>query len=331
MRSATRRQREGVSSVSVSRLESRHKYPTRMPLWRWQRWPVLGAALVALGSLAAVAVVLASKEARQASPHPVAETTSAAVEARGARPSASRTTCTGRRAVPVWRSSFESGNFREWSQWGKRQRQWYPVSRVVDPVREGIPRRHGRRVARFEVTDEDAAAGRIHAKVYKWWGGPPADVSGTYRASFYVPRDYRFRADSWGANIFQWKEEYVDTDGGYRQDPQWVVALGPARWYGLQGLPRRAPVVTLWTGGRGRTPSLRRFPLARWVEVCADLYQGERINVYIDGRRLAVARARQFPVGPSQGSRSLKWIFGVGNYGRNEGPIYVDAVSYLRF
>jgi hypothetical protein len=191
------------------------------------------------------------------------------------------------------------------------------------------PRGHGRNVARFEVSDEDAAAGRIHAKVYKWWTGPPDDVSGTYRAWFYVPRDYRFRPDSWGTNIFQWKEEYVETGGRYRQEAQWVVTLGPASWFELQGLPKRAPAVSVWADGRERTRSVRRFPLARWVEVCADLYQGKWIDVYIDGRQFTVARARQFPVGPRQGS--LKWIFGVGNYGSNDGPIYVDAVSYLRF
>ena len=287
-----------------------------MPSLWWQRWGLLFAALVALGSLAVVAVVLASTDSSKRRP-----------AAHDAGP-LSRTTCTGRPAASAWSSSFESGNFREWSHSGEGERESYPVSRVVNPVREGIPRRHGRRVARFEVSDEDAAAGRIHAKVYKWWRGPPKDVSGTYRASFYVPRDYRFREGSWGANLFQWKEEYTDTGGGFRQEPQWALALGPARWYGLQG---RAPVLSMWTDSRGRTSSLRRFPLARWVEVCADLYQGKRIVVYVDGRRFTVAHARQFPVGPAQGSRSLKWIFGVGNYGNNEGPIYVDAVSYLRF
>ena len=288
--------------------------------------------MVALGSLAVVAAVLASAGTLgRATPDPVSDSSNGTPATRDESVSDSRATCAGRPAVPAWTSSFESGDFREWSHWGQGQRQWYPVSRVVDPVREGIPRRHGQRVARFEVRDEDAAAGRIHAKVYKWWTGPPDDVSGTYRASFYVPRDYRFRAGSWGTNLFQWKEEYVDSAGGYRQESQWVVALGPASWYGLRGVPRRALVLSMWTGARGRTRSLQRFPVARWVDICADLYQGKRIEVYVDGRLFTVARAGQFPVGPSQGGRSLKWIFGVGNYGRNEGPIYVDAVSYLRF
>lgn len=300
-----------------------------MPWWRFQRWRMLYAGVVALGSLVAVAVVLASTGARQASPRTTADSASATAARVGGW--ASPTTCTRRPAVPAWTSGFETGNFREWTQWGQGQRNWYPFSHVVDPLGEGIPRRQGRRVARFAVSDQDAASGRIHAKVYKAWRGPPNDVSGTYRAWFYVPRSYRFRANSWGANIFQWKEEYIDKRGRYRQDPEWVVGLGPAHWYGLRGLPRRAPVVSVWTGRGGRVSGPRRFPLGKWVEVCADLFDGQKIDVYLNGRLLAVARARDFPVGPSQGSRSLKWIFGVGNYGSNSGPIYVDAVSYLRF
>ena len=111
------------------------------------------------------------------------------------------------------------------------------MSRVVDRASEGIPTRHGGKVAPFTVSDGDAAAGRIHAKVYKWWNTESAGVNGTYRAWYYVPRGYGWRDKSWGTNILQWKEEYTGVGGEFRQEPQWALARRSDRL-----LPRRRAV-----------------------------------------------------------------------------------------
>jgi hypothetical protein len=241
-------------------------------------------------------------------------------------------------AMPAFDSSFESGTWEEWKGYGaKSQPEMYPPAEIVDPLDEGIPRIQGRRAARLEVRPEDARADRTHAKLIRSWSADR--VSGSYRAWYYVPSGYTLRGRAW-VNIFQFKEPY--SCDGYCSDPSWwMVLVGAKRGDGIR---RGAPVAEIerWEsdGRRRRVERRRPFPTGRWVEVRADVRQGERIDYYIDGRRFDTALQEEYPVGPMHGSRSLEWAFGVGSYTGTSGdparyaangPLYVDAVSFRPF
>jgi hypothetical protein len=240
--------------------------------------------------------------------------------------------------MPPFESSFEAGTWQEWNGYGaKTQPEMYPPASIVDPLEEGVPRIHGNRVARLEVRPEDALADRTHAKLIRSWA--VEEVSGSYRAWYYLPRDYTLRGRTW-VNVLQFKEPY--RCAGYCSDPSWwVVLVGAKRGDGIR---RGAPVaeVERWAAnGRPRRAERRMpFPTGRWVELRADVRQGERIDFYIDGRRFDTALQDEYPVGPMHGSRSLEWAFGVGSYTGTSGdplryaangPLYVDAVSFTPF
>lgn len=240
--------------------------------------------------------------------------------------------------MPVFESGFESGDWREWGGYGAaHQPELFPPARVVDPRAEGVPRLEGERAARLEVTLADALADRTHAKLIRSW--PVSRVSGTYRAWYYLPEGFHLRGEAW-VNVFQFKEPYRCDD--YCSDPSWYVVLVGADEQ--DGLPLGTPVAELerWEsdGYAQREDRRVEFPTGRWVEVRADVYQGDRIEFWVDGEPFDLARHDEYPVGPMHGSRSLEWAFGVGNYAGTSGdprayaangPIYVDAVSFHPF
>lgn len=120
-----------------------------------------------------------------------------------------------------WLSGFETGNFTEWDWWGTGDSR-YTGHSVIDPSTEGVPYQQGTKVGRFEVTPTTSANGNYHSKLYKnfhYGSGDKttwstADVSGEYRAWYYLPSGYSMSYDGSG--------EYVPVQGpvleGLNQD-----------------------------------------------------------------------------------------------------------------
>lgn len=251
--------------------------------------------------------------------------------------------------------SFESGNFDAGGWYYGQDESDYGHVAVVDPANESppVPRYDGTKVARFEVTPADLAAGRYHAKIYKMFGSdignadarPPEDVSGTYSAWYFLPAAYSVPSGTW-VNIFQFKEQYATSSSPTgTSDPLWWLQLadctfgqGQAPYYNTpppQCNRSDQPVVFMahWGGGWNGDPATRRtfatVPLGRWFQVKAVLHQSDRIDFYVDGNLLSTALASEYPVSPSHGSDSRWWIWGVGNYSTGiNGPLYIDQASY---
>jgi hypothetical protein len=221
-----------------------------------------------------------------------------------------------------WRSGFEGGDFREWTWWGQGQEHIWGHISIVDPAAYRVARLQGRLAARFETTRADVRAGRYHAKLYRGFSidrRSPADVSGTYRAFFYLPRNYRVPRRTW-VNLFQFKEDYW-------RGEWWVGAIA-ARDARRRSRRPLHPAIGISSWGGGRRTKYRLMPLGRWVEIRAEVCQGDRIEFYVDGELLDTALARQYPVNPFR-ERSERWTFGVGNYSTGaNGPLLVDDVSY---
>jgi hypothetical protein len=134
----------------------------------------------------------------------------------------------------------------------------------------------------------------------------------------------------------EFKERYWDgSQAGYQSDPAWWLVL-----YNGDGHGTPYAHVNYWNGGSAGTAGRSvAFPRGRWVEVHADLYQGDRIEWFVGGRRIAVGANSRYPVGPSHGARSLAWDFGVGDYaGAGRGtwrnrlsrPLYVGSAEMLK-
>ena len=271
-----------------------------------------------------------------------------AVVVRNGRPPRVREEVTGGGRAGDWFAGYETGDFTEWTAWG----QWSPDQwghlDVIDPESEGVPRKQGSKVARFETTPDDILAGRIHAKLYKGFfttdsegnRRPPADVSGTYRAWYYFPETYRVPTETW-VNVFQFKEKYRTADRRDPSDPLWWIEVRDAAWmlqrphkvwHGDVPLRPNAPVA--FTNYRTapnneRTLHAKPIPLGRWVEFRAELHQGDRIDFFIDGEHFDTARHSEYPVSPFHGEDSLEWLFGTGNYSTgSNGPLYGDEASY---
>ncbi len=244
----------------------------------------------------------------------------------------------------TWGSNFERGNFSEWDWWG--QGDWtYTGLSVIDPADRGLPGLSGR-AARFEVTDPDVDAERLNSKLYKFfhtgtgdrvnWG--PPDVSGTYRAWYYLPTEYSVRSGGW-TTPFQFKDQYWSTErgGSEQSDPVWYLAFENASDHGVPGSRPDAPVAIVrhwedWTRGYPDSvyPGPRVLvPLGRWFEIRADVYQGDRVEFYMDGKLVNVGRHNDFPVG-NRHPLSFTWVFGVGNYTNSPSWALVDQAAVTR-
>jgi hypothetical protein len=245
----------------------------------------------------------------------------------------------------VWSSEFSRGNFTGWSWWGQTQQNIWGHIAVVRPQSVGVPRRFGPYIGRFQTTRADLAHGRYNAKLYKYFDvdtaqGPrtPSNVSGTYSAWYYLPRNFAMQPKKW-INMFQFKELFNRTTGSSLSLPLWWVQLGTASWAKAYpgaswatGKPARgdAPVIFLnhWDNHWTRHVGFAAAPLGRWFEISADVHQGDRIDFYLNGHKFDTARASDYPVSPFR-ARSEAWIFGVGDYGTDAaGPMYIARASY---
>ena len=236
----------------------------------------------------------------------------------------------------IWADSFESGDFRAWSfVQGADPKQGGPGpphNFVATAVSLGIPAHDGKYVAQFERPVWATAL--PHAKVYKEWSNaglrdqfgrlltPLPDnnnPSASYSAWYYLPPTYRASAE-W-SNIFQFKEEgYIG--GVWHQDPDWWINIGPVSTWGAGGAE---PVVFAnhWKQNYDKFhPVVRPAPLGRWFEIRAELYEHDRIDWYLDGRKFDTSYDSTYPVGRFF-DRSTGWIFGVGHY-LGYGKLWVD-------
>jgi hypothetical protein len=166
--------------------------------------------------------------------------------------------------------------------------------------------------------------------------GSPADVSGIYSVWQYIP-SARFRLNpghGWVLPV-QFKENYTDASGAFRQDPLWRIGCnnfsGPTM---CSMSPHNSP----------------KFPLSsyqdRWVKWEFRVYQGAkdttgrggRIELYADGKLLDTGYESEFHVGSgalAPLSRTHGWVWVVGQYTSNQTtggvPDYqrTDVTSYV--
>jgi hypothetical protein len=131
--------------------------------------------------------------------------------------------------------------------------------------------------------------------------------------------------------VFQFKQAFVDRRGTWRQDPQWWLNMSRASLWGrpASGLRPDHPVLHVNHSDNdygSYRPRLLAAPVGRWFDVRAELYPGERIDWFIDGRHLDTSRHPEWPVGITE-PRATGWLFGVGHYG-GIGTLYADDVSF---
>jgi hypothetical protein len=257
-------------------------------------------------------------------------------------------TDTGPLGAGAWSNDFSSGNFCQWTWWGQGQQSIWGDTSVVTAASAGIPQLSGGgpNVARMTVSAADVDAGSINAKLYEGFGHYdskgvehlPASVSGTYSAWYYIPSSYKIEPNTW-ANIFQFKEEYVQPDGSFQSDPLWWIQLASASWaktmpgatwVGAVPTDPDAPVAVLnrWCNDWTRHVVLEAVPLNKWFNISALLTQGQSLQFSIAGQPFDTALASQYPVSPFH-STGTEWIFGVGNYSTAPNTtLYVGAASY---
>lgn len=248
--------------------------------------------------------------------------------------------------APTWEAGFELHSLREWSYWDRDDGGTFYAT---DAEADGVTAQSGSAVARFEVTADEHADGREHSKVYKTWALAPPETGwnddadrrlerlpgdspdGRYSAWFFIPEDYDNVTDTW-ANIFQFKESYLDTDGDWQQDPQWWVDLSLAGTWEPSELPAGTSdedpllAVNAWHAEGWWDPKPVAAPVGRWFELTAELHSGDRIDWHLDGRLFDTSPDDAYPVGISKG-RPTGWTFGVGHYG-GVGQLWVDSVAF---
>jgi hypothetical protein len=240
----------------------------------------------------------------------------------------------------IWSDSFESGNFNNWSfvqgadttQGGPGPQYVY----VTTPAAAGVPAEDGKYIAHFERPT--TAVNYPHAKIYKEWStygkldqfGRKEDpifnngsVSASYSAWYYFPANYTVPGE-W-VNIFQFKEQGYSQQGVWSQNPSWWVNISSASTWNLGN---RQPYLFINNEGNNYVnfkPKVMPVPLGRWFQIIAKLYQGQRIDWYVDGKLFDTSYNSTWPVGRFY-YNSNGWIFGVGHYG-GYGTFFVDNVQ----
>jgi hypothetical protein len=249
-------------------------------------------------------------------------------------------------AIVYWSNGdFSTGDFTQWSyaqgpdptQGGPGPQYCY----VTNQAKSGIAPHSGTYFAHFERPASATCC--PHAKVYKEWSNVGkldqwrrvedpifnnGNVSAIYSAWFYFPASYTIPAD-W-VNIFQFKEMGFDRSGNAIQFPSWWVNVGQEASFahGNVAMETSTPVLFVNYWGNNYVnfnPKLVPLPLGRWFQLNANLYQGDRIEWYIDGKRFDTSYNSTYPVGRFY-PVSTGWILGVGHYG-GIGTLYVGHVG----
>jgi hypothetical protein len=266
------------------------------------------------------------------------------------------------KAMPgYWSSSFENGAAEptEWTTWGPAQSYgaWGPgqQNEINTPESFGVPRSpdNSNRVVKLYHPEADKVA--IHHKLYKslratTWpsgagalnnNGAPADVSGRYLVDLYIDKSV-MNARS-GAQIAQFKEEYLDVNGGYHNDSHtWVDYNTNA-----DGTHR----FNLNNGRTGVNIPADAY-LGKWITLELRVYQQNRTELWIGGQlkdtlpstTSASAGRRYYPPGKVPAGytgvrttspegitvgQPVGWIFGAGNYTDRESRVYLDNARLL--
>jgi hypothetical protein len=272
--------------------------------------------------------------------------------------------------VPVKRSGYWWSDFQsptaltpasgppaagaEWSGWGQGDQATYGIPALVSAAAGNLPAPpSGDRILRLRHTGPQSKWGSDYSgtgphnmhKLYKQFttktwptgaeptdrnDGAPADVSARYISYLYISSLQLQLVTGYWVNMFQFKEDYANTNNQFVSNPSW--------WLGWNAFNTSKPIVNLscW-GGRhtGPTKPLSDI-LDHWVKFEYRLYQGNKLEVYIDDVLFDVGLNSEYAVGrmdfPGQrGSSgdtvkaSLGWTFGVGNY--TNGNDYPAAAS----
>jgi hypothetical protein len=163
----------------------------------------------------------------------------------------------------------------------------------------------------------------------------PADVSGRYIVYQYVPGDrFRLNPSHGWVILSQFKENYRDPDGTFRQDPTWGVGCNNFDELRCGLTPGAAPT----------------FPMSdildRWVKWEYRLFQGARdrtgrggrIELYVDDELKATGYESERHVGSgafAPPGRTASWVWIAGQYTSNQATNGVpdwrdtDVTSYV--
>lgn len=196
----------------------------------------------------------------------------------------------------LWRDGFDSNDFSGWTYEGtEAQPGMWPQSPPIT-VSGGM--------ARFEVSAADAAAGRIHAKVYRDLPWQAMTLSAR------MMLDPGYVQPSWDAPaiIFQVKEHH-GTAGD--SDPRlWIAALPdqPLQRFALNG---------------GVTPHWQSpfaIPRGEWFTLSLEFRPGVGAKLALNGT--LVASGVQLDTVAQHSDARL--TFGVGTYGKARGAAWCD-------
>jgi hypothetical protein len=213
------------------------------------------------------------------------------------------------------------------------------LNEVATAASLGIAAHSGTDVGKFQTTQAALDAGRPHSKVFKEWqlpnstpvtdefgralqSIPSSGINGSYRAWYYIPSDYTYAGVEW-TNIFQFK---LSEEGPFVQDPQW--------WINIVGGSGNQPYLHVenWGNGTFTDPGgLKAAPKGRWFEIRADIYEGNKIEWYLDGQFWQTVNHSTHKIGRGGATGTPRtWIFGVGHYG-GVGRLYTDDASFTPF
>jgi hypothetical protein len=238
---------------------------------------------------------------------------------------------------------------QQWTYFGQGdQESLYGYPQVVSARGAGLPEPpSGDHVVKLFHPAGDPGT---HHKLYKlftplnWPGrldlrapadGTPADVSGRYVTYLYIPSaQLRLSPRGWVV-LVQFKEGYVDSAGTATSVPSW--------WIGLNDFTGRGPVLDLSRAfGTHDGPKLDARPyLDRWVRFELRLYQGDRVEAYVDGTLLDIGHAAEFPVGrrfyrgtPTDDGAAVVtqpngWTYGAGNYSNPDDAAASTSLVYV--
>jgi hypothetical protein len=229
---------------------------------------------------------------------------------------------------------------RQWSHFGQGETAAYGLPEVASTRGDGLPAPPGGddHTIRLDHEPGDPAS---HRKLYKSFSasswpagtepfsqrdGSPPDVSGRYIVHEYVDAARLRLTDRGWLNLAQFKEGYATADGRQISDPSWWLVV-----YQRDG--QLFLDLAHYEEGRIAGPRLDFRPyLNRWLKIELRVYQGDRLEVYLDDQLFDVGRQAEHPVGrmhypgrPATAggptvTRPEGWIFGAGNYSNPDDP-----------